>query len=319
VGGSFEKAADFISQAIMEDDKQRQEAAGHRSIAEYALKTGAATPEQFAEYLKAPPAKQNSMLGSWLAIQTDQARKAEALDRDRRTRLEYQRYAHGLAQEEYERNFTPSGGTLDVATGRYTSPFVQAQAAGGTGIPYSPDYSVPETEQYRWIKKSPRGETEIIPPPFKPPTTVAPIRAADTGAILGYPLPTSASAVTYPASEIRPPEGMPEYNPETGELMGIWSYGRFIPTKAPTQAEQLMSLFGQPTAQPVTPGGSPAPQVNVGAGPPTGPPPGVTPSAPPGAAAPRGAGPGTMHVRGPQGQTGYVPPQQLPPGWVQIP
>jgi hypothetical protein len=228
-GSGWARGIETATSAIADWQKQKSESEGHKILADYALQTGVATPEKYAEYLKAPPAKQNAMLGSWVAIQHAKQQEGEALDRDRRTRLAFQQYNQQLEQQQYERNFRPSASTVAVPTGRQISPFGAAQAGGGLGVPYAPDYTVPETDQYTAIATSPRGTFDIQPPPFKPPTTIQPIRSADTGQIVGYPLPTGRGSVTYREGDIgegaggEPPKVTRLHDPDTNAALPYYS------------------------------------------------------------------------------------------------
>jgi hypothetical protein len=215
--------------------------------------------------VKAPPGKQNAMLGGWMAIAHDQAQKAEALDRDRRTRLAFQQYNKAIEQEQYARNFVPSGGTIPVPTGREISPLAQAQATGAPGVGvYSPDFTVPETEPYRYIKKGPSGETEIIPPPFSPNiATVTPPGQAPINLMQTSPRQYQVTPGSQPVS---PMMGQVYYHPDTGKAIGVYDENgrvQFFPQANPMEA-MLASVYGINPTGGAPPAGPPGPPPATG-------------------------------------------------------
>jgi hypothetical protein len=220
IGQGINTAASAIADAITEARKAHEQAAGFQILADQALASGVITHDQYATALRGSDSQKNAMIGTIIRAQAFQNARSEQLDRDRRIRLEYQKYAHGLAQEQ----FTPPSVVAPVTSPTGEPLAYPLQTSPGQFTYKAPDRASPMMGQIYYHPDTGKaigvydenGRVQFYPQPNPMETMIASMYGINTPggapAVDLRPTPSPAGVTGQPA-----PSGQPQPSPAQGQ------------------------------------------------------------------------------------------------------
>jgi hypothetical protein len=246
----LQQGAEDFAKNREEAQKAQDQAAGNRQILNALVQQGIWGDKEIIEYNKKNDRGRNDMVAAGArAWQFKSAIEDQQLQRDAAKRaaeaiaLENKKYEHVLAQEKYAREFTPTATEINVPTGRRASPYDLTQAAGGTGVPWDPNYTVPETEPVTAIRMSPTGAFDIRERQFTAPGMATTVRD-ESGRPVARAFPTSRTGVQY--EKLEKPLGPPKVSPFPGapnlRLVGREGEKEFKVVGVPPQGRSLADI-----------------------------------------------------------------------------